>query len=326
MCPLLPTACLCALAAAVMACASPSGESIGSKAAANASATASRGAARSRATPWLRSLLMRTRPTPDAAVPERERADFSAHVLAALRKIPVGGGYSTKRKAAENLAHKAVVWNEATGSLSISPRLAQPSFCSEACYLALLLALQEWERTASNPLSPACRKYLRVDFGQPDGRRGWGRMNANGPGLAKWVRDLEAGVNFTDPAAARPGDFLKIFWTPEIGKKEFGHMVVFLGLEKTKDGPGLRFWSSNKPLGFGEKVVPLAKINRMIFTRIERPERFAASVSLPETDAWLADMQRRSFSWKEVGNTCGLILAPLPPPAPGTPAPCERED
>ena len=234
---------------------------------------------------------------------------FSSLVRESLSAMPRGGGYSVRRNAAEALSRRAVVWKEA-GGLKIVPQMAQPSFCSEACYLVLLLALQEWEKQENRALPKAFWKAARVEFGQADGLRAWGRVNANGPGLAKWVHDLGAGVNFTDPAAARPGDFLKIFWTREIGQKEFGHLVVFLGIEKGPGGPAVRFWSSNKPGGYGEKTVPLAKTGRLLFTRIIRPERFGAFSSLPEKDLWLAAMQKRRFSFDEVCRACGVRSAP----------------
>lgn len=234
---------------------------------------------------------------------------FSSLVLKSLSAMPRGGGYSVRRNAAEALSRRAVVWKEA-GGLKIVPQMAQPSFCSEACYLVLLLALQDWEKRENRALPKAFWKAARVELGQPDGLRAWGRVNANGPGLAKWVHDLGAGVNFTDPAAARPGDFLKIFWTREIGQKEFGHLVVFLGMEKAPGGPAVRFWSSNKPGGYGEKTVPLAKTARLLFTRITRPERFGAFSTLPEKDLWLAAMQKKHFSFDEVCRACGVRSAP----------------
>lgn len=234
---------------------------------------------------------------------------FSSLVVKSLSAMPRGGGYSVRRNAAEALSRRAVVWKEADG-LKIAPQMAQPSFCSEACYLVLLLALREWEQREKQALPAAFWKAARVDLGQPDGLRAWGRVNANGPGIAKWVHDLGAGVNFTDPNAARPGDFLKIFWTREIGQKEFGHLVVFLGIEKGPDGPALRFWSSNKPGGYGEKTVPLAKTSRLLFTRITRPDRFGACSSLPEKDLWLAAMQKKHFSFDEVRRACGVRSAP----------------
>ena len=47
---------------------------------------------------------------------------------------------------------------------------------------------------------------------QADGVGIWGRANANGPGFSKLVHDLQAGINFTEPEKAVPGDFLKLFW------------------------------------------------------------------------------------------------------------------
>ncbi len=255
---------------------------------------------------------------------------FSPFVLDALAKMPQGGGYAVNRAAAEALCRRGVVWSEKTQRLLVAPGKAQPSFCSSACYLALLIALQEWEKRENRSLPPDFWRYARAEVGQPDGARAWGRVNANGPGLAKWATDLGAGVNFTDPALALPGDFLKIFWTREIGKREFGHCVVFLGRETTRDGPAIRFWSSNKPKGYGSKTVPLSRISRMIFTRITHPERFADAAKLPD-DTMLADMQKKSFSFDEVRRACGIDASkietkPTAAPEPKTAEPDSPKD
>jgi hypothetical protein len=55
--------------------------------------------------------------------------------------------------------------------------------------------------------------------GQPDGAGIWGRWNANGPGTARLFYELGLGRNFDDFGEARPGDFMKIFWSPELGTR-----------------------------------------------------------------------------------------------------------
>jgi hypothetical protein len=79
----------------------------------------------------------------------------------------------------------------------------------------------------------------------PDGESLWGRWNANGPGTARLFYELGLGRNFTSFSAARPGDFLKIFWTDAVGKNENGHSVIFLGLER---------WTEWKRFGFGPAI------------------------------------------------------------------------
>ena len=74
--------------------------------------------------------------------------------------------------------------------------------------------------------------------GQRDGEGIWGRWNANGPGTARLFHEMDLGQNFDDFAEAQPGDFMKIFWSPEVGRAEHGHSVIYLGMEK-QVGPRL---------------------------------------------------------------------------------------
>ena len=88
--------------------------------------------------------------------------------------------------------------------------------------------------------------------GQRDGEGIWGRWNANGPGTARLFHELDLGQNFDDFAEAQPGDFMKIFWSPEVGRAEHGHSVIFLGMEKRAGLDYVHFWSSNIPFGYGD--------------------------------------------------------------------------
>ena len=94
-----------------------------------------------------------------------------------------------------------------------------------------------------------------------------GRWNANGPGTARLFYELRLGTNSTDFSSAKPGDFMKIFWTPEVGNTEHGHSVVYLGTETKNAEPYVRFWSSNVPAGYGEKSVPAEQNRAGIFSR-----------------------------------------------------------
>lgn len=247
-----------------------------------------------------------THPTRPTANPQPARAvDFSSCMLRALKDMPKGGGYSVKAPASRNLSTKAVVWNETAQKMHIDVQAAQPSFCSGACYVALLHALEIWQTSTGAALPAAAWKALDV-HGQADGTGVWGRANANGPGFSKLVHDLKAGESFTDIAAARPGDFLKFFWNEEIGAKERGHMVVFLGTQQVEGQPHIRYWSANMPDGYSERSIPLSKMHHLIFTRITLPANFANAATLPPTDAWLRDMQKKSVDFKEVSLNCGI--------------------
>ena len=237
--------------------------------------------------------------------------DFNYYILTAHRQMPQKGGYSVKAPSAKNLATRAVVWDVEKGELLVNIAQAQPSFCSAACYIVLLHALKLWERETHSSLPPDAWKMMDIKYGLPDGKLVWGRANANGPSYAKLIHDINAGESFTDINDARAGDFLKFFWTDEIGAKERGHMVVFLGTEQKEGKTCIRYWSSNVPDGYSERVVPIEKMHHLIFTRISRPGNFARVTKLPTLDSWLGDMLKKSCSFEEACKVCGII-------APGT--------
>lgn len=179
---------------------------------------------------------------------------------------------------------------------------ATPSFCSSACYLLLLKSLQLWDAAQPQPvISERAWLALIPRLGQHDGEGPWGWANANGPGLAVLVHRLGAGVNFEDWRKARPGDFMKIFWTDHIGRRESGHLTVLV-----KDGGDtVTFWSSNMPDGYGAKTVPKSQIRRVIFTRITRPERFNLAPAVG-SHPWLSSLLRQEVGIKEVRRYSGM--------------------
>lgn len=254
---------------------------------------------------------LKTRRT-SARVPARQQAvSFSTFVLKACKEMPVGGGYKANSDTIRTLSSKAVYWDEQAQRLHVELPAAQPSFCSAACYVALLRAFELWQQHIRRHLPPQAWQALDIAE-QKDGIGIWGRANANGPGFAKLVHDLGAGVNFTELQQARAGDFLKFFWNGEIGARERGHIVVFLGTAEVDGQPAVRYWSANKPDGFSERTVPLAKMHHLIFTRITKPENFANASKLPATDAWLRDMQKNSVPFDEVCKRCGIATASKP--------------
>ncbi|NDG73113.1 MAG: hypothetical protein EBY32_17795, partial [Proteobacteria bacterium] len=170
-------------------------------------------------------------------------SDFNAIVLEQIRKMPEGGGYATTREAHQALS-SAVAMSPL--GLRVESSKAQPSYCSGATYLLFLKTLVAAEKQGLCPQGLTASEFL-LPKAMPDGVGIWGRWNANGPGTARLFHELGLGKNFTAWEEARPGDFMKIFWSSDVGKKERGHLVVFLGTE-TKDGvEHVRFWSSNKP-------------------------------------------------------------------------------
>ena len=139
-----------------------------------------------------------------------------------------------------------------------------------------------------------------------DGEKVFGRWNANGPGTAKLFADLGCGVNFTSFESARPGDFLKLWWTEAIGGKERGHLVVYLGHNDQE----VTFWSANEPGGYGRKSVRRTQIKHHLFSRLTRPSRLPRVTRLSSSDPFLADMLRRDFTWSQVVRECRVSNTP----------------
>ncbi|MDD5349645.1 MAG: hypothetical protein PHQ12_05490 [Chthoniobacteraceae bacterium] len=222
--------------------------------------------------------------------------DWNARVLAQIESMPRGGGYQAGRAAYDRLTGAIGVRG---GVLAVQPAQAAPSFCSEATYLVFLKTI------AATPLAPPTLDALPVQ-GQPDGHGVWGRWNANGPGTARLFRELGLGRNFDDFAQARPGDFMKIFWSSEVGRREHGHSVIFLGCETQGGVESVRFWSSNAPGGYGIKSVPRTRIAYAIFSRLEHPEALNRLAEMPAVCPYLARLGAIRSSRAEAKTMVGI--------------------
>ncbi len=229
-------------------------------------------------------------------------AQWNPAVLAAIEKLPIGGGYSTGVDARDALL-AGIAWEEDKPALR--PKAAQPSFCSGATYLAFLVMLAQQQRAGQLTLTPDVWRALIVE-GQADGQGVWGRWNANGPGTARLFFETGLGTNFTEIKQAKPGDFMKIFWNDSLGATEKGHSVVFLGSSVENGQEMVSFWSSNQPGGYGTKQVARAKIHRMLFSRLEHPEKLSEALKLPERDPFLASLEEKSVSVGEAAQAVGL--------------------
>ena len=211
-------------------------------------------------------------------------------ILEAIHRMPTGGGYSVKKDAMVAIRSAIVVEG---AELQVTPEAARPSYCSEATYLAFLKVIETLLSRHELQLTSAELRMFLVGT-QADGEGIWGRWNANGPGTARLFYELGLGPNFPTIDSAQPGDFLKVFWTDEIGAKEFGHSVIYLGRRMTPQGEVVRFWSSNIKVGYSEKEVPLAKMKRVVVSRFEHPENLHRLLQLPKKDAFLASMLTES--------------------------------
>ena len=230
---------------------------------------------------------------------------LNSAIVAIVNSMPHGGGYSVQSTAKDNLINS--VRSSGDGMLEIVPSAAKPSFCSSATYLVFLQAISNLEKSGELTLTNDLRQMLLVGR-QADGVGIWGRWNSNGPGTAKLFHDLGIGVNFTDPRAASPGDFLKIWWTDQIGAREKGHSVIYLGTGIAADGEAaIRYWSSNSPGGYGEGSAPVARIKHMLFSRLKNVQALKSMKSLPPKDPYLSSMLKVDESYQSVLKTTGVI-------------------
>lgn len=229
--------------------------------------------------------------------PVADAVDVNALVLEAVREMPSGGGYNTS-KATDAIRQKAVSFPG--DELIVRPEMAKPSYCSGGTYLAFLKVVQKLRDRGQLSLSRAALKKLAIADAK-DGVNVWGRWNANGPGTAKLFADLECGRNFTSLEQARPGDFLKIWWTEEIGRRERGHSVIYLGQGTAASGEReIYYWSSNDPDGYGRGSARLSVCKHLLFSRLTNPGRLEAVTALSNRDDTLAAMLRQDFTWAQV--------------------------
>lgn len=228
--------------------------------------------------------------------------DINAMIVRHVRNMPSGGKYAANQVALVQLESSS---DFVKGKFFRIPRTPYPSFCSGATYLILVRTLEELRRRGVLKLNADTLNSLVIRR-QRDGQSIWGRWNANGPGTARLFRELRLGKNFTDYLEARPGDFLKIFWTDEIGKYERGHSVIFMGLEEKEGVEHVKFWSSNTPDGYGMKSVPKSEICRAVFSRLEHPENLNRSSKIPDVDPYLASLLTVRSSADEMRKKCGL--------------------
>ncbi|MFL6515300.1 MAG: hypothetical protein ACJ8M1_09790 [Chthoniobacterales bacterium] len=229
--------------------------------------------------------------------------DFNELVLQQVRSMPVGGQYSVTRVAKIRLQSAA---HFESGKFFTLPSSASPSFCSGATYLVFIRTLEQLRESGRLQLDFATLDQLMIRE-QHDGEGIWGRWNANGPGTARLFHELGLGRNFDNFADARAGDFMKIFWSKNVGKRESGHSVIFLGRESRLGVEYVRFWSSNIPAGYGEKVVPRTKIAYAIFSRLEQPANLVRINSAPAVDTYLASLLSKESSFAEAMRKCGGI-------------------
>src|SRR5256714_4628254 len=229
-------------------------------------------------------------------------ADFNNLVLEQMHKMPSGGKYSVSHFAKIKLQSAA---HFESGKFFVIPTEPYVRFCSGATYLVFIRTIEELRDRGQLQLDFATLNQLIIRE-QHDGEGVWGRWNANGSGTARLFYELGLGRNFTDFSQAQPGDFMKIFWNNNVGRRESGHSVIFLGTSQHPDGEYVRYWSSNIGMGYGEKEVPRAKITNVIFSRLETPANLARINSAPPTDSYLGSLLRKQSNFAEARQKCGI--------------------
>jgi hypothetical protein len=231
-----------------------------------------------------------------------DAAGYNTLVLEQIRKMPGGGKYSVSHFAKIRLQSAA---HFESGKFFVIPTKPYVSFCSGATYLVFIKTVEELRDRGQLQLDFATLNQLIIRD-QRDGEGVWGRWNANGPGTARLFYELGLGRNFTDFSQAQPGDFMKIFWNNNVGRRESGHSVIFLGTTQHRDGEYVRYWSSNIGMGYGEKEVPRSKIANAIFSRLETPANLARINNAPATDSYLASLLRKKSNFAEARQKCGI--------------------
>jgi hypothetical protein len=228
--------------------------------------------------------------------------DCNELILEQIKQMPQGGRYSVSRFAKIRLQSAA---HFESGKFFILPSAASPSFCSGATYLVFMRTIEALRARGELHLDFATLDQLIIRD-QHDGEGIWGRWNANGPGTARLFHELGLGRNFDNFDQAKPGDFLKIFWSRQVGRSEHGHSTIFLGTENRLGVEYVRYWSSNIPSGYGEKSVPRSKIAYAIFSRLQTPANLTQINDAPLVDSYLASLLRKRSSFAEATQKCGL--------------------
>jgi hypothetical protein len=227
-------------------------------------------------------------------------ADANSQIIQILKTMPQGGGYSATAGATRDLQSAVQVYG---GTLNVKPAAARSTYCSGATYLVFIQAIQRL--IPRSQFGGGLAEALAIK-GQPDGVGIWGRWNANGPGTACLFYDLSLGRNFTSFDEARPGDFMKIFWTDAVGTREHGHSVIFVSRGSVNGIETVRFWSSNKPGGYGYKEVPRSRISHAIFSRLEIPSNITGFVRLERKNRYLAGLVSNESSMSEALDKSGV--------------------
>lgn len=246
--------------------------------------------------------LGQTPSAPESAppVPITPPNGANCSILKLLPSMPSGGGSDANAKSLRDLEQAIQVQEN---QLKIKPATAQTTYSAGATYLVFLQALQSL--LPSGTLSGSLAEALTVK-GQSDGVGVWGRWNSNGPGTACLFNELGLGRNFTSLEDAQPGDFMKVFFADAVGRREHSLSTIYLGREQQNGMEMIRVWSSIKPVGYGEAVIPRARISFAIFSRLENPANIAQALRFSSKNNYLAGLLTTDSSQEEAMAQAGV--------------------
>lgn len=232
--------------------------------------------------------------------------DYNRMILDIIRELPTGGGYSI---GADFVPPSVQSHNVGGGRWELRVYDGHPSHCTSAAYALyshLVAVLQNSGRmnlTAEQLRAFEVRRRLPDGAQLVDGQGPFWIVNANGAGVAAFLKHTGTGMSFRDDklAYARAGDFLKIFWNENVGASEKGHQVVYTGRRQVDGRDMICFWGSQKQNrkkrsggtealyfpahagakvhdGYGEVCRPRGDIKDMIFSRVTCMEHLGAGL------------------------------------------------
>jgi hypothetical protein len=232
--------------------------------------------------------------------------DYNAMVLDIIKGLPNGGGYS---RGGSFQLPTVTAHNIGGDRWEMRAFDGFPSHCASATYAVFARLVAVLQNSGSINLSAEQILAFETKKRTPDGATlvdGQGTFqifNANGAGVAAFLKHTGTGMSFRDDKLlyARPGDFLKIFWSENVGASEKGHQVIFTGHRVMGGRDMVCFWSSQHqgkkkrggstealyfPAekggevhdGYGEVCRPREDIKEMVFSRVTCMQHLAAGL------------------------------------------------
>jgi hypothetical protein len=286
-----------------------------------------------------------------AGAPACAGVDYNAMILDIIKGLPNGGGYSRDGRFQRPIVQAR---NIGSGHWEMKVYDGQPSHCASAAYAVYAHLAAVLNNSGKITLSAAQIRSLEVTWTMPDGKAlvdGQGPFwifNANGAGVAAFLKHTGTGMSFRDDKLlyARPGDFLKLFWSENVGASEKGHQVIYTG-HRVMDGRDMVcFWSSQHqgkkkrgggtealyfPAekngevhdGYGEVCRPREDIKEMVFSRVTCMQHLAAGLDDMRTraqarlgapyvfvDDYLYTLRNKSSDQAALDRMYGILAAP----------------